>query len=168
MKIILTSFKFTLIVLILAVTALCVCLGRVYAEEIDLDRLIPVLIQVESSGRPNAYNKKTGAIGLMQITPIVLKDFERKKRYRLSRYQFNNLGELYRPEYNVYVGTWYLNYILSHYLPFYGLDITLDNLLISWFAGPEHCFKYRVGKVGIGPKTRAFIKKVTKLYRRAK
>lgn len=33
--------------------------------------LIDAIIQVESSGNPLAYNKHTGAIGLMQLTPII-------------------------------------------------------------------------------------------------
>ena len=46
-----------------------------FAEDINWDKLVESVIQVESSGNPSAYNEKSGAIGLMQITPIVLKEF---------------------------------------------------------------------------------------------
>ena len=39
--------------------------------EVDLT----IIAQIESSGNPNAYNKSSGAIGLMQITPICLEEF---------------------------------------------------------------------------------------------
>ena len=40
----------------------------------DIDDIIPFIITCESSGNPNAVSK-AGAIGLMQITPIVLEEW---------------------------------------------------------------------------------------------
>lgn len=47
--------------------------GLSYCDEID--DLIPHIIRVESGGNPNAVGS-SGEIGLMQISPIVLKEFK--------------------------------------------------------------------------------------------
>lgn len=44
-----------------------------YSQEIDLE----IIKQIESGGDPHAYNKRSGATGLYQITPICLKDYDR-------------------------------------------------------------------------------------------
>lgn len=58
---------------------------------------IDKIIQIESSGRPDVVSDK-GAIGLMQITPIALKDYN--IRYK-NQYV---LDDLKNPEINRYIG----------------------------------------------------------------
>ena len=51
--------------------------GNVYANTVNLPMVyisgieinISTIIQIESSGNPNAYNPRSGCIGLMQISP---------------------------------------------------------------------------------------------------
>ena len=48
---------------------------RAYGEEdIDWDKLIPAIATVESNNNPNAVGKN-GEIGILQISPIVLEEF---------------------------------------------------------------------------------------------
>ncbi len=133
--------------------------GLVWGEEIDMDRLIPAIIQCESSNNPQAFNKRTGAIGLMQITPVVLKEWN-DEYWNMELNKF----DLYDYRHNIATGRWYLEKIITHYLPHYGLDVTLDNLLLSWHLGPKDCFRYRQGKRRLGPRTKRFLWDVRKGY----
>jgi len=66
---------------------------------------IDAIIKVESKGNPKALGKN-GDRGLMQITPIVLKEWNQKhpkEQYTLS--------DLFAPEINTKIGTWYLTEI---------------------------------------------------------
>ena len=93
-----------------------------YAEDIQWDRLIEAVIQVESGGNSQAYNKNSKATGLMQITPIVLKEFNQVTENKgFGRLNSNELfpayeKDLYNPDVNRYIGTWYLHRIAEHYL----------------------------------------------------
>ena len=137
------------------------------AEEGDWDKLIPCVIQAESSGNPNTYNKKSGAIGLMQITPIVLKEWNLHYHEQYLQNapiidQRYNIGDLYKSSINVTVGTWYLKRIWNHYLPHYKLEQSLENLLA--------CYNFGIGNVKNGKnfprETVNYIKKIKKCLRR--
>lgn len=56
---------------------LCLSFFFTSDENIDTtqwDKVIDAIIQVESRGNPNAYNKSSGATGAMQIKKIVVDD----------------------------------------------------------------------------------------------
>ena len=91
------------------VAAVLLMVRFVYADEID--DIIPAIIQIESSGNPNAISH-CGAVGLMQITPIVLQEFNLKTKhaYPLS------MTDMLSPEWNKFVGTWYLRRLRDYYL----------------------------------------------------
>ena len=44
---------------------------------LTMDDVIDALIQVESSGKPAAFNESENAIGVLQIRPIMVKDYNR-------------------------------------------------------------------------------------------
>jgi len=46
---------------------------QVGETSILIKSILPAMIQIESGGNPNAYNKSSGAVGLMQVSPIVYK-----------------------------------------------------------------------------------------------
>lgn len=103
------------------VILLCILLSHTFlcvADEID--NLVPCIIQVESSGNPNAISED-GCMGLMQVSPIVLKEWNHNNgEYYYSpkcigNVQYN-IGELYEPKTNVKIGTWYLRRLKDHYL----------------------------------------------------
>lgn len=76
---------------------------------------IEKIIQIESGDNPNAYNEKSGAVGLMQITPIVLKEWNslHETVYGLEDLK-NSLA-------NKRIGVWYLEERIPHM--FESLDI---------------------------------------------
>lgn len=109
------------------------------AEDINWDKLTTAIIQVESGGNPNAYNKSSGAIGLMQIIPNgALAEWNKYNTkfppYAPSSVDCNNaesvllmehfqnkyrkldISDLYNSETNIKVGEWYIQRIFNHYL----------------------------------------------------
>lgn len=88
------------------------------------------IIQIESSGNPLAFNRNSGARGLMQITPLCLKEwnnFHSTEQYTLR--------DLFNPEINIKVGTWYLNQRIPQLLRHYKLAVDTDNMLWAYNAG---------------------------------
>ena len=89
-----------------------------YADEID--DIIPYIIQVESGGNPDVVSSK-GAVGLMQITPIVLKEYNLNAQpevtdNKLVVYQEYHYEDLFIVESNIEIGTWYLRRLRDYYL----------------------------------------------------
>lgn len=74
-----------------------------YVYPID-QNLLNAVILVESGGNPNAYNKSSGAVGLMQITPIIY-----KKICGLTK------QEAFHPVTNMKCGSFFLAQLLKKY-----------------------------------------------------
>ena len=55
------------------------CASRVKAAPIDIDRLLPALERVESSGNPTAIGDGGKALGILQIWDVVIIDVNRAK-----------------------------------------------------------------------------------------
>lgn len=86
--------------------------------------LIACLIQVESSGNPDAVSPK-GATGLMQVFPIVVKDLQ-----RLNIIPKDVTIDLKNPGQNVTIGSLYISYLLGRY------NNNVDLALAAYNAGP--------------------------------
>ncbi len=89
-----------------------------------------IIINIESKGNPKAHNKSEGARGLMQIRPIVLKEWN-----LLNPGQKYTLNDLFNPDINKKIGTWYFNRIETVYLPNHKLEQNLENKLASYNWG---------------------------------
>jgi soluble lytic murein transglycosylase-like protein len=98
---------------------------------VDLDKII----KLESSGNHLALNCKTGARGLLQITPIVLFEFNNYHRTKNGGADLYQLNDLYVAKVNIRVGTWYLKKRIPQLLRAYEEPLTLRNVLICWNAG---------------------------------
>ncbi len=67
----------TVLVLLLAIRG---CATRAAAQPLDVDRLLPALEQVESSGNPAAVGDGGRALGILQIWDVVVADVNRVHR----------------------------------------------------------------------------------------
>jgi soluble lytic murein transglycosylase-like protein len=127
------------------------------AEEVDVD----TVIMIESSGNPMAYNSGSKAKGLMQITPICLREWNK------CHIRDGHSGdELYNPAINRKIGSWYLNEKIPIYLRFYNLEDSAENRLMAYNWGIGNLRKYMRGQYTTIPKeTENYIKKYNKLGR---
>lgn len=148
---------FWIIVVAILLGAFCgLVVQACFGAEIEID--ISRIIQIESSGNPNAYNPNSGAIGLMQITPICLEEW--------NNYLWGegiNIGQLYDPYWNVRVGTWYINVRIPQMLKAYGLEDTVDYRLIAYNAGIGRLRQYSRGEIRLPRETANYITKYKKL-----
>ena len=139
-------------IIIALLLLLWVRLGR--AEEI----CIPCIIEIESGNNPDAYNPKSQARGLMQITPACLKEFV----------EFNNViyadpDYLFNPAFNIKVAQWYLNRIRDHYCKVWNIPPTIDHILIGYRDGVKNLKKYIEGKRKLGKEMKIYLKKYHQL-----
>ena len=111
---------------------------------------IAIIILIESSGNPGAVNGQ--AKGLMQITPVVLKEYN---KFNPDGHAFNTMDyELLNASINKRIGTWYLNHRIPQMLRAKKKPVTVKNILIAWNAG----IKY-VGKDNLPLETRNYLTK---------
>lgn len=103
--------------------------------------LVQAIIQVESQGNTRATSRK-GALGLMQLMPVVLEAYK--------------VRDPFDPVANVQAGVKHLNYLL---IEFSG---NLSLALAAYNAGPGTVRKYR--GVPPYPETRSFLRKVLRKY----
>ena len=139
--------------------------ASVWADEIDI--LIPYIIQVESSGNPNAVSPD-GCIGLMQVSPIVFKEYQNcrsplpKDTILLSEWTFDNM---FNPNSNIEVGTWYLRRLKEHYLK---NQYTIERMLSAYNGGITRLKKLlQEGKdwQDMPKESVNYVKKIMKLYK---
>ena len=154
-------------ILILAWATFAVTLVR--ADELDWDALIPAIIQVESSGNPYAISED-GCVGLMQVSPIVLKEFNKEHEIHVKDFgkvhtSYFNIGEMYEGGKNTRVGTWYLHRLKDHYLK---ENYTLERLIAAYNCGPTKLRKVNYGISKCPAETRKYIKKVLRIYEKTK
>ena len=97
-----------------------------------LDDLTKKVIEIESEWRYWVQRADSKDTGLMQIKPIVLKEWN-----EYSKWEKYNMSDLFDPYKNVLVGMWYLHdRIGKHYIPSYGLDKIPENKLVCYKSGP--------------------------------
>ena len=123
--------------------------------------ILSAIIIIESSGNPLAYNERSKARGLCQITPIVLKEwnnFHAKEKH--------SEGDLFQPAVNKKIASWYLNKRIPQMLKHYGLQDTVSNRLIAynWGIGRLKTWYDRGGFANHLPKeTKDYLEKYRKL-----
>lgn len=121
------------------------------AQDVNID----YVIQIESGGNPNAYNETSKCRGLMQISEIVLKEWNTRENHQVLETR-----DLYNKAVNITIGTWYINTRIPQMLKAYKIPDTIDNRLWAYNAGIGNV------KKGIKPKeTKNYIIKYRKLER---
>lgn len=123
-----SAFIVTVSILLCALIILLAFAGNAKAQDID-NKFIDAIAKVESNHTPSAFNARSGAIGIMQITPIVLKEYNLHNRYKYKP------EELFDLRVNTIVGSWYLRRIVSHYFTVYKIPDTPDNICIAYNWG---------------------------------
>lgn len=103
--------------------------------------LVKAMIQAESNFDPNAISK-AGAIGLMQIMPANLEEF--------------NLSDPFDPRENVMAGTRYVKHLMKRF------DSDLSLTLAAYNAGPGAVIKHQ--SIPPYPETENYVKKVLTYY----
>lgn len=93
---------------------------------IDLDHII----SIESNWKEKAYNKKSGARGLGQITQIALQDYN-----QMNPGNKKKVEDLYDPQTNMMISSWMLNERIPSLLRHYKKPVTEDNILWAYNAG---------------------------------
>ena len=93
----------------------------------SIDSLIPKIIMAESSGNPNAVNKKTGAKGLMQIMDETAKE---------PGFGVKPLEDPFDPVENVRFGTDYFSAMMNKY------DNDVVSALAAYNMGPTKTDKW--------------------------
>ena len=149
------------VVLALMLFGLFIYCINCHADEID--NILPYLIKVESGGNPNAVSS-AGAVGLCQVTPIVLREYNRE----MTRGTINiawliekHYEDLFDPTINKEIATWYLRRLRDHY----GCK-TIEQVLAAYNGGITRlrANDYDINKM---PKeTRDYVKKIMKLYKK--
>lgn len=160
-------------IIVIIASIIVILPNKARAEEPNWDKIVPIIIQLESGGNPHAVSKK-GRIGLMQISPVVFNEFKEmlnfaslhvhygwikceENKYDMSSsyhnrdYMFfkdykefkNKRIDLYNPKINKFIGTWYLKRIWYHYLPYYRLEEIKEKPLLLLVA----CYNGGIGNV---------------------
>lgn len=152
--------RFMMVIIILAIAAIFI-MALFPVEKARADNVIVVSVasidmsiiaQIESSGNPKAFNESSGAVGLCQITPIVLKEYN----------QFNKLGykmdDLYDGAFNRDVANWYMNQRIPQMLKHFKIKDTVRNRLWAYNAGIGNVKKNRMPE-----ETKSYIVKYERL-----
>lgn len=95
------------------------------AEMIDLS----IIAEIESNNNPLAYNRKSNARGLFQVTEICLKD------YNQIHSTYWQPKDLFNPTLNTTIARWYLTVRIPRFLNNYHKSVTIENILICYNAG---------------------------------
>jgi len=88
-----------------------------------------IIATIESNNDPMAYNAKSKARGMYQITPICLKDYNIENLLNLP------LVALFDPKTSIDIANWYLNARIPQFLRNKGIVDTIDNRLWAYNAG---------------------------------
>lgn len=86
----------------------------------------------ESSGNRLAYNKKSGACGLYQITAIVLLEYNQFHKVDYTK------QDLFNADINFRIADWYMNVRIPQLLKHFKQADTVRNRLIAYNAGIKH------------------------------
>lgn len=100
---------------------------------------LEAIARIESSGNAKAFNWKTKATGLFQITPICLKDWNACHPagpvYKES--------DLWDAKVNREIADWYLHERIPQMLRFYGIPQNTENVLIAFNWGIGNLKEHR-------------------------
>ena len=110
-----------------------------WCEEDTISEVLPIIAQAESSGNPNAVGS-AGEIGLYQISPILLSDYNN----RLSRHRNSVKYEhLFNENVNEMICRWQINNIISA-LKKHNLPTDIAHICFGYNFGIGNMLKYPI------------------------
>jgi soluble lytic murein transglycosylase-like protein len=121
------------LLIILLVLAFSLPCNKVKAELINLT----AIAKIESNNNPLAVSK-AGAVGLYQLMPCVLQDYN---KYKKTSYTLKNL---YNPLINKKIASWYLNDRIPKMLKYYLKKVSIKNVLWAYNAGIGNVVKNKL------------------------
>ena len=122
-------FHSAIILIVCIIGALFICLfsscqATPARAEVDLS----IIQQIESSGNPKAVSR-VGAIGLYQIMPCVLQEYNQFNKTNYTR------SDLFNPQINEQIAKWYLTKRIPQMLRHFGKEINTRNCIVAYNAG---------------------------------
>lgn len=129
--------RITIPILLLAIALIACNADKPIQTSVNMDKVA----QIESSGNVRAYNKRSGATGLYQITQICLTEYN---TYNQTRY--NHPQDMLDPALNKKVALWYMNKRIPQLLRYYDKADTVTNRLIAYNCGISCVVKGRIPK----------------------
>lgn len=114
---------------------------------------LSAIATIESGGKAWARNPESKAVGMYQITPIVLKEWNQFKKIKLMEF------DLYDAKKCEMVADWYLHERIPQMLKHFGKEVSVNNLLVAYSAG----IYYLVSGEEIPQETKRYIEKYKKL-----
>ena len=139
--------------------AICMCATGVGAYEID-DDLVNAIAQVESSNNRLAYNERTRCAGLLQISEIVLQEWNEDTEIDVEPRHYEKI-DLFNEQISRQIGTWYLKRLRDRY----GCP-TLRDCLAAYNFGIDACRRVNFEWERYPKSVRAYVDKVIRIYER--
>ena len=118
-------------------------------EQIDMD----AIALIESHATSFAYNPKSEATGMFQITPICLEEWN--KFHYDDQYGMDALFDKFI---NYKIAYWYLEVRIPQMLKYYHKPVTIENILWAYNAGIGNVVKGRMPN-----ETKEYLKKYARL-----
>ena len=109
-----------------------------------------------------AYNEKTQATGLYQITPVCLADFRQNhdlevpKWHRINRLTMQDMFDSY---FNWLVASWYLERRIPEIFKAYRIEDTVENRLIAYSWGISNLRKYLKDEKKLPKSVKSYLRK---------
>lgn len=82
-----------------------------YSEEYNIDENFIYAVIKTESGFDSDAKSEVGAVGLMQLMPIAFEEVSNK----IDNGQELEYSDMYKPEYNIMYGSWYLSYLYKQF-----------------------------------------------------
>lgn len=123
------------------------------------------IAQMESSFNSKAFNRSSGAVGLCQITPVVIEEFNQFIKEENPDCMNTNCRltpkDLFDGGRNYYVANWYMNERIPEMLAHFHIKDTVKNRLWAYNAGIGNVRRNR-----LPTETRNYIEKYNRLNKR--
>lgn len=136
----------------------CAILAFLQTLSIELSvppKVLPAIIMQESSFQPDALSHKN-AKGLMQITPIAVKEVLRQVKLKRLPKICNVSGDPFDPRVNMTLGACYFKLMLMEF------DKNVRHSLAAYNSGSYRVLQHIKEGRELPPETRDYIKKIPK------